>query len=580
MKTRQYALSGLLLAGAGASSLFIYLRNVEAGIHFSYCAIGVIFIALGVVLSNEAVRKGHNVCFLLVVVTLSMYSLSIMPAVRFNAFSGMMIPDSLDEFFVAKTTLAQKHWGDYPISSEGRQFQYFSCLSVTIFPTILSEITGMSLFGLFEYVYPLIFCLIPLMVFILGKQFFKNNKLAALSSILFVEYYNFSTPRHAREYMALLFLLLTLFVIFKHETSSHRRRTYIFLAMFFEIGVVTSHYTVAYFMSFMFVFTLLFPYLLSALQKRENLCKIFRLDEVRAPRPFNKHMIAYLLTISTGWLFFVSTQYTFKNLLTLKNTILAMLGIARARWTSYTVAGTTSGPIVLAWYVLCFFFILIGFVSFLFYEKKNRVRIAIISSAFSMFIIVFFLPVIPTLSKTLTVTRVFPIALPLWIPFFAYAIASIVKRFRRFGYVFLVSFLLFNLPISMSLISHSNFVLYSPEKVVPPQLAVMQIYIREDESFLSEWTQNYLPIGERISVDLRGRHCLYSALNVIPSVVTSPEGLSSSSKFLFLHSYTLRHSFWWSFSGGLVHVDNLGGLIANRTVIYNNGHSILLMNTV
>lgn len=564
MKSEKFMGLSLIFVIIGSTLLLTYFRWIQSGLHFGILIAAVVLIAVSALFSFEAIRRDPSkIFFFLLVITIMMFSLSIIRSVRFEVFSGLGSPDNLGEYFVAKATLSRGHWGgDYGLPLDRRPTPYFLSLSVTILPVIFSQITGMNLFTIFVLIYPIIFSLIPTIVFLLVKEVFGKTELAALSTILYIELFQFTSPQHGRQYIALLLLALTLFVAFK-SVSTSKKRNYLILFLMFEFGVVTSHYTVSYIATPMFLSIIVASSLMS--NSSDKTSRNF----------FNKYTFVYWFILVISWLSFNHLQFFVENISTAESSILAMLGLTQPKWLSATrIPGRTSDPLTLIWYLFQTVAMIVGLFVIYLKEKRNAKKIAWIISGFILFGILFISAVTPIFSTVLGFNRVYSIASIIFVSFLAY---GLLRTRKRLGGVFFIVFLVLNLSINMSLTSHLNYVLYSPENSVPPELAISQTYSRAHEFTMFEWIQEYLPSSQRISVDLRGAINMFFVLNHTPVDVTYPD-FAYDSKYLALHFYTLKYGLWWSSEQGISKVNNLDELVINSSVVYNNGESMFLLS--
>lgn len=560
---KTYAILGLFSATGGCGLFLCFLHLVEPNSTIGILIVAVVLMAVSAVFSYKAIKDdpANNKLFFLLTVTILSLALNLIPTARFEVFSGLGSPDSLQEYFVADVTLINGFWGDdYGVPLEGRPTYYFSCLSVTIFPAVLSEVTGLDLFQIFGFVYPIIFSLIPAFIFLTIDHVFNDIELAALSALLYLEMYRFSAAQHGRQFMAILFLVLMFFVAFRKNSLSKNGRKYLLLLFLFIFGVVTSHYTVGYFMIVIFLamFLVLHPTHDSKTSKSKYL--------------INLKTLSYVLVLCFSWWFFYNFGYVIENVLVIKNSVLSILGLIEPRWlSSPRTPGRTAGSIVTAWYILQTVLMIIGL--FLMYaDKKMKTRrfLAWMLSAFTLFAILFFSLVIPGFSTKLAFNRVYSISLPIWIPFLAYVL---LKTCRKSKYVLLVIFLVLNLPINLSLLTYDRLVIFSSEQNVAPELAISQTFILKSEFLMSEWTQRCLQSNQTVTVDIRGKQTMFFLRNLILRTVPSPR-FSFYSNYLALHFYNVKHELWWS--GGISRTTNISEIVTNSTVVYNNGESLML----
>jgi len=118
--------------------------------------------------------------------------------------------------------------------------------SVTLLAPILSLTSGVTVTWLFKIVYPLIFALVPLGLFVcLQSQ--TNDKIAFLGAFFVSSLFTFFgvMPALARQEVAeLFFVLLLILIVDKYRSGAERRRVYAMFAVF-AVSLVVSHYALA-----------------------------------------------------------------------------------------------------------------------------------------------------------------------------------------------------------------------------------------------------------------------------------------------------------------------------------------------
>lgn len=150
------------------------------------------------------------------------------------------------EFFVFLTTLQNHHW-----SIGNASDAYNACLSITIFPTIIHELTGIDPAYVFKVVFQTIFALVPVLIYLIARRLTPNRLIAILASIYFLAFPTFfgDMPMLGRQELAFVFLALVLLTFFNDTWSIRRRRI---LISILGLGVVLSHYSTNYTMIFLF----------------------------------------------------------------------------------------------------------------------------------------------------------------------------------------------------------------------------------------------------------------------------------------------------------------------------------------
>jgi uncharacterized membrane protein len=138
---------------------------------------------------------------------------------------------------------------DWPASSF-EQLSYKSMLSVTILPTILSNLMNLNGDWIFKIVYSIIFALVPLGLYQL-YQIQWRKKIAFASVIFFVATSGFyaSMITQAKQLVAELFFVL-LFLIILKEYKNYKGINWL-LVILLVFGLVVSHYSISYIFIFL-----------------------------------------------------------------------------------------------------------------------------------------------------------------------------------------------------------------------------------------------------------------------------------------------------------------------------------------
>ncbi|MCW4010405.1 MAG: DUF2206 domain-containing protein [Candidatus Bathyarchaeota archaeon] len=167
------------------------------------------------------------------------------------------------EYYFAETTSLNAAW------NPSLPHQYNSMLSITILPTTLAVFTGTNMQWIFKLFYPLIFTLVPVMLY---KAYAKkiSSNLAFLAAFFFM-----ATPTFFVQMLGLTreiigeFFLAGLIVLLVEDKINITARKILFLL--FSVGLIFSHYALAY----LLVGFLIGTYILSKIFKR--------IDKIAAP---------------------------------------------------------------------------------------------------------------------------------------------------------------------------------------------------------------------------------------------------------------------------------------------------------
>jgi len=231
----------------------------------------------------------------IVCLSIFIYSASLGLLLMFSLRSSHVLGfDINNEYHVFQ--LAQQN-GRWSLSKDVNP--YNACLSITILPTLLSNLIHISGEYIFKFVYQVIFAFVPLSLFFLYKKL-SDIRIALVGSLIFIFqiYFAQQLPALARQEIAFLFLVLVIDCL---TTSYSEHRTKLLLYIF-SFALIVSHYSTAYF----WMFTLLIFYIVYFLFK-----KFYKRSTLTVSRP----SIYYLLIIILGiMLWFGQITTTSSNL--------------------------------------------------------------------------------------------------------------------------------------------------------------------------------------------------------------------------------------------------------------------------
>lgn len=181
---------------------------------------------------------------------------------------------------------------------------YNACLSITILPTILANITGINDFYIFKILYQIIFSFSVLGTYLFIKRFL-NSILSFLGTFAIISLPTFMTdmPMLNRQEIALFFFVLLLNTFFQHKISTQNKWL---LFLLFGSGLLFSHYATTYLTVGLLVTTAIGYLLIRLIMKHNHIKKVTkRLDRkfgITHNRP-NIHigMTILLLVCTTFW---------------------------------------------------------------------------------------------------------------------------------------------------------------------------------------------------------------------------------------------------------------------------------------
>jgi uncharacterized membrane protein len=227
---------------------------------------------------------------------LILFAIALALLYHFAFFSQYMIGgDIFAEYSALSYTLQNSYWN---VQTLGR---LNAMLSVTILPTIYSNITGVNGTWVFKAIYPSLFAIVPVGLY----QLFKSQvqeRLAFFSVFSFMSNFIFfsSLPELPRQMIGELFYVLVFLTITKKDLTTTTR--WLFFGIF-SFGIVVSHYAIAYiFLGFIVAY-----WLVVRIMKRKGLIDL--------------GMITFFATILFAWYIYTASASTFGDLLNTVNNL-------------------------------------------------------------------------------------------------------------------------------------------------------------------------------------------------------------------------------------------------------------------
>lgn len=143
------------------------------------------------------------------------------------------------EYLLFQLTSEKGHWdiADYPDA-------YNACLSITLLPTTLSRLTGLSGLLVFKAILPVLFAAAPVAVYRTTRNL-TSKRIALLAAIYFLAFPTFFTDMPFLGRQEVAFLLLGCAVLVLSDREMPRRARRIGFTVLFA-GIVLSHYSTTY----------------------------------------------------------------------------------------------------------------------------------------------------------------------------------------------------------------------------------------------------------------------------------------------------------------------------------------------
>jgi uncharacterized membrane protein len=406
---------------------FVNLNGNSSILMLMITIISLLFIAL-TFLNRRGLGKIYPVAIFMIALALLFH---------FSLISGYIVPyggDSPVELFVFRNAQMNSYWypvlpfavGDQPL---GRMN---AMLSVTILPTVYSNMLGLDPTWVYKIIYPIIFAFLPVALYMLWKPYI-GKKYAFLAAFLFMAQSTFYTEMMAlsRQLVAELFFVLLFMVLLNKQI---RMQTKYFAFIIFSFGLIFSHYA----LSEIFL-VLIFTAWAASMW-------LFRRPSVN----LQLGMVVFFFVAMFGWYIFTSGSIVFDSFVTFTNYVYSQLGdffnpLSRGS-AVLTGLGLAESPSLLntisrGFAYLTELFILIGIVGLI--TRKTRFRFDRDYAIFALIAMAILaaLTIVPGLANTLNMTRFYHILLMLLAPFCIVGIWMFVKFLSKKERPLLVSLL-------------------------------------------------------------------------------------------------------------------------------------------
>jgi len=443
--------------------------------------------------------------------------------------------DSHQEYYFANLVKKYSFW-DSEIPNN-----YNSMLSVVMLAPIISIISGISLIWVFKIIYPLVFSIVPLILYRLYKNQ-TNHKVSFLAVFFFISVFTYYTEMVglARQQIGeIFFSLIILLLIDKNIVSNLFKRK--ILLYTYGASLILSHYSLSY----IFIGSAIFVLLLYYIQKKifaHNILKKFRGTYLNPDistletMTINTNFIIFLLIFNIGWYIFTSEAKTFLMIITLfKNisrTVFLDLFNPEAVQGLYILLSrekTYLHQITKIMHILMQFFISIGIIDTIMKKNKGKIKYEFISFSIFCFILNIFSLILPYLSSSLNTSRIYHITLTFLSPFSVLGIISIFKRAHlvntinketslKFLSIILSIFLLFNTGFMYTLTNIDDSIVNPFWNInygeTTDRLVLYNSYTPIEDIASAKWLSKYRGLLNVFS-DYRGRNNPLNAYSMI-----------------------------------------------------------------
>lgn len=266
------------------------------------------------------------------------------------------------EYYISTLTQDAGFWNSTISFTDQSLASYYSMLSVTIIPTIYSNILNMDITWVFKIIYPLIFALVPLALFLVWRGKFGVS-VAFLSAFLFMSQstFYFEMIYLARQMIAEVFFVLLFLVLLSKSLSSRNVKI---LFVIFGFSLIGSHYSIA----LIFAFFISLMWLLMYLTKKPN-------------RNLSLSLVVLFLVLMFSWFIITASSATILRIAGTEKAIISSFSdFMNPAYRSGDLVGVGIGaathisPLYTVNRAIAYvteFFIVIGFIVLFFQRKKK-----------------------------------------------------------------------------------------------------------------------------------------------------------------------------------------------------------------
>ncbi len=287
------AYCGATLQNNGSSNVLTYILYVSIFLLFLFYLV-----------RSKSYKDEYVATFILS----SSISLLLSYSLRSNYVSGYDISQEYKYFMETKNALT---WIPEKIVDA-----YQACLSITILPTIISELSSLRSEFIFKFVFALLLSPIPVIAFYIFRRYFAKD--VAITGVFFLlsqTWYYTQLPTILRQGIAYVFYALIFYSLFAEDNSRVRKNIALVII---GIGLILSHYTTTYLTISILILIKLILIILKLIRFPKLYTKLISLLKIPANKYINLHssisFISILLLLLFTMLWYVRITNTFPNL--------------------------------------------------------------------------------------------------------------------------------------------------------------------------------------------------------------------------------------------------------------------------
>ena len=485
---------------------------------------------------------------------------------------------------------------------------YNAMLSVTILPVLFSKFLNLDLNWVFKAVYPLIFSLVPLSLFVAYRKL-TSPRIALLSVFFFVsmDLFYFTMLGLARQMIAELFFALLILLIVEDKISLPKRKL---LFIIFSAALIVSHYSLSY----IFLFYILLTFCLLPLLRRAD---------VKHEKLITGKLVILCFIMAIVWYLFVNPA-SFKLL---ENAIghiyLGILEQASVPGASGLMPRYISRLHQASQYLFygLQLSIIVGLVGSIVRHKKSKFSREYFSMSLASLLILIACMVVPTFAATLEMSRFYHITSFFLAPFVVLGFSTISERtmnlrshlstskVRRLhiqdvkskdASLFLISlllvlFFLFQVGFVYEITGDrpSSLSLSWNRLQTNPALA-LDVWIAqtpEQDVFSARWLSEFMDNQSKVYADRTSSFMVLTSYGMTPTVFLSERALAAwdyilppihgsleKDAYIYLRELNVIYGEMNNSSGRLLYTTTISPFLDGCDKIYTNGGSELYKN--
>jgi len=491
---------------------------------------------------------------------------------------------------------------------------YNSMLSIVMFAPIISIISGIPLIWIFKIIYPILYSVVPVVLFYIYKKQ-TSDKIAFLSSFFFISVFTFYTEMVglARQQIGELFLVLIIFLMFDGVIGDQVFKKKILIYVF-SISLAFSHYTISYIFLAFTIFVNIFIYFfknfnLDFINKKFNDTYIKPSYVAIKDNFINMDYIIFLILFNVIWYFFVSESTTFLTVVNLGRNIIN--NISTDLFNADSVQGLNiimSGgksiyhTITKNMHLIMQLFIGISIIFTSIKKYDGKIAHEYYALSIASFVLDGASIMVPFLSSSINASRMYHISLILLSPFcvkgFIFLFENIFKNMSYKNIIslftmFLCVFYVFNTGFFYTVanidrsIADPLWAIYDGDSL--NRLSLYNSYTPIEDIYSAKWVLNHRDPSVSIYSDYRSRNNPLNAYAMISRketilILNDTENIEFDS-FVYLRKLNLLDNIW---DGPRTMVGNttffeskplIDLLYIDNNIIYSNGGSVIVKTT-